>query len=73
MDTTQILIGVEHIINGLEVVDVIVTEIAGSAAISEALPFVKKVKSNSTLQLICNIFVAIKNVLVTSPEGKNKT
>jgi hypothetical protein len=50
------------IIEGIETADVLVTALAGSAAISEVLPHVKKVKANSTFQLCFNILKAVVGV-----------
>ena len=47
MDATQI-------IEAIEIADVLFVALGGSAAVSEVLPHVSKVKSNSTIQLIFN-------------------
>jgi hypothetical protein len=54
------------IIQGVELADVALTALAGSAAVSEALPFMKKVKANSTLQLCFNILKAAVNIFKNS-------
>lgn len=43
------------IIEGIEIADVLITTVTGSAAVSEVLPHMRKVKANSTFQLIWNI------------------
>lgn len=50
---------VNAIISGIETADVLITALAGSAIVSETLPFVGRVKSNSTLQLCFNIIKAV--------------
>lgn len=47
------------ILQGLELADAAIAALAGSAVVSEALPFMKKYKANSTLQLGINIFKSI--------------
>lgn len=42
------------IINGIELVDVALGVLSGTTIVSEILPHIKKVKANSTLQLLWN-------------------
>lgn len=58
---------INTIIQGIEVTDVIITALAGNTIISEVLPFMKKRKSNSTIQLVFNIFKAIAGALKQKP------
>lgn len=46
---------IENILLGVEMADAIIAALAGSAAVSEILPFVKKIKANSALQLVWNV------------------
>jgi len=46
---------ITRIIEGIELVDVVVTGLAGTVVVSEMLPFMKNVESNSALQLVFNI------------------
>lgn len=64
--TTMETIG--KIVEGIEVADMIFAAVAGNYAISEALPFVKKVKANSTLQLGFNILKAVLGVFKKTPQ-----
>jgi len=47
------------IIEGIEIADVLISAVVGSAAVSEVLPHVKKVKANSLFQLCWNILKMI--------------
>lgn len=46
------------IIEGIELADVAITALVGSATVSEVLPHIKKVKANSTFQLCFNFIKA---------------
>jgi len=50
------------IAEGIEIGIEIVAAIGGSALLSEALPFISRVKSNSTLQLVFNMLKTILSV-----------
>lgn len=50
-----------QIISGIDAVDVVFTVLGTSTVVSEALPFMKEVKSNSTLQLCFNVLKMILN------------
>lgn len=53
---------IEEIIMGVELIDVIVTALCGSAAVSEVLPHIKRIKANSVFQLAFNVLKAIAGV-----------
>lgn len=47
------------IIDGIGVADLLVTALVANTAVTESLPFVKKAKSNGTIQLFFNVIRAI--------------
>lgn len=48
-----------NIIQGVELTEIIITGLAANTVVSEGLPFISKLKSNSTLQLIWNILKTV--------------
>lgn len=46
------------ILAGIEAIELVAGVLAANTVVTEALPFVKKVKANSTLQLIWSVFKA---------------
>lgn len=66
------MMNIAAIIEGIEVMDIIITTVAGSHVVSEILPHMKKVKSNSTLQLGFNILKVILSVFVKTPSNHFK-
>ncbi len=59
------------IIEGIELADVIITALCGSAAVSEVLPHMKTVKANSTFQLCWNALRTITRIF-TGNRKKDK-
>jgi hypothetical protein len=51
------------VIEGIEIIDVIITALCGSAAISETLPHIKKIKANSVFQLGFNFLKTLLGAL----------
>jgi hypothetical protein len=66
------MMDIKTIIDGIELADMIIAAICGSAAVSEILPHLKKVKANSTFQLCLNVLRAISGVLTGNRRDKDK-
>lgn len=64
------MMDVAAIIEGIELIDMLITIVAGSHVVSEILPYMKKVKSNSTLQLGFNILKAVLGVFAKTPSNQ---
>ena len=63
---------VNTIFQGLEAADVVIAALAANTVVTESLPFLKKIKSNSTLQLCFNIIKAVVDVVKKNTKTQKK-
>jgi hypothetical protein len=57
------------IIESIELAEALAGVLAGTTLVSETLPFVKKIKANSTFQLCFDVLKAVLGVFVKKKES----